>query len=226
MKAKSLLFSVLIILLCGLAPIDVENCKVLIPNLSGTYSGDCKKGLAHGNGKATGIDSYEGKFKKGLPDGKGTYTWKNGDVYTGDWLKGMQNGEGQFNTRINNIDTTIVGIWENNEYIGAKTLKPKVIRKEGIQRVKFVRTEGRVNQMCVILYKNGDFNRSVSDFNISGDSGVQLARDQIACFENFEIPFRSTVRYKSEVGLSDKLIYVFLEFDILQEGSWEVSVYN
>lgn len=197
-----------------------------MPKLSGTYIGDCKNGLAHGNGKAIGIDSYEGKFKKGLPDGKGTYTWKNGDVYTGDWKKGVQNGEGQFNTRMNNKDSLIVGIWDNNKYVGVKTLKPKVIRKEGIQRVKFVRTEGRVNQMCVTIYKNGDFNRTVSDFNISGDSGVQLARDQIACFENFDIPFRSTLRYKSQVGLTEQLIYVFLEFEIQQEGSWEVSVYN
>jgi hypothetical protein len=60
-------------------PATVEDCKVLLPALSGSYEGSCKKGVADGRGKASGTDAYEGEFRKGLPDGKGTCTWSNGD---------------------------------------------------------------------------------------------------------------------------------------------------
>ncbi|MDZ7607199.1 MAG: hypothetical protein U5K79_16780 [Cyclobacteriaceae bacterium] len=49
--------------------------------------GECKKGLANGQGNAKGTDEYEGQFKDGLPHGTGTYIWANGDVYTGAWKK-------------------------------------------------------------------------------------------------------------------------------------------
>ena len=44
-------------------------CKVLMKEISGSYSGECKKGLADGKGEAKGVDRYIGAFKKGLPDG-------------------------------------------------------------------------------------------------------------------------------------------------------------
>ena len=37
-----------------------ETCKVLKPEISGSYLGDCKKGLANGKGIARGTDGYEG----------------------------------------------------------------------------------------------------------------------------------------------------------------------
>jgi hypothetical protein len=44
------------------------DCKVMLPGISGKYSGGCKKGLAHGTGTAQGMDTYVGKFRRGLPD--------------------------------------------------------------------------------------------------------------------------------------------------------------
>lgn len=41
-----------------------QQCKVLLHEISGKYEGDCKKGLAHGVGKAIGRDTYEGEIKK------------------------------------------------------------------------------------------------------------------------------------------------------------------
>jgi len=57
-----------------------SECKVLLPGLAGTYTGECKKGLADGEGVALGTDSYRGSFRKGLPDGEGPYTWATGGV--------------------------------------------------------------------------------------------------------------------------------------------------
>ena len=62
-----------------------QDCKVLKESISGSYTGDCKKGRAHGEGTAKGEDSYTGEFKKGLPHGFGKYTWADGSMYEGDF---------------------------------------------------------------------------------------------------------------------------------------------
>jgi hypothetical protein len=62
-----------------------SDCKVTIADISGSYSGGCKKGLAHGKGIAQGKDRFEGQFIKGMPEGKGIYTWANGTYYDGQW---------------------------------------------------------------------------------------------------------------------------------------------
>ena len=53
------------------------DCKVKIQNLQGQYNGECKKGLANGQGSAKGVDSYTGEFRKGYPHGFGVYTYEN-----------------------------------------------------------------------------------------------------------------------------------------------------
>ena len=70
-------------------------CKVTLPSISGTYSGQCKKGLANGKGIAQGIDRYEGQFSNGMPDGKGTYTWASGITYKGQFENGLMEGKGE-----------------------------------------------------------------------------------------------------------------------------------
>ena len=82
------------ILLFGSLMHAQDQCKVLVPELEGTYIGKCRKGLAHGNGKAVGVDSYEGKFSKGLPNGTGKYTWADGRIFEGEWSKGELDGKG------------------------------------------------------------------------------------------------------------------------------------
>jgi hypothetical protein len=98
-----------------------QDCKVLEDSLKGSYEGDCKKGLANGNGTAAGTDRYTGHFKNGYPDGPGKYTWKNGDWYEGEWQKGKQNGMGTFSRRMINGQgqtETVTGFFKNGEYKG------------------------------------------------------------------------------------------------------------
>jgi len=71
-----------------------KDCKVLYDGINESYSGSCKKGLAHGKGLAKGIDIYQGNFKKGLPHGQGMYTYSEGDSYSGSWKEGERNGFG------------------------------------------------------------------------------------------------------------------------------------
>lgn len=116
---KSLL--ILFIFVISSVAASGQNCKVLVDSLIGSYSGECKKGLANGNGSATGRDNYTGHFKNGFPDGNGKYSWKNGDWYEGEWKKGKQNGYGTFfrqNTDPKSKQETITGYFRNGEYLG------------------------------------------------------------------------------------------------------------
>ena len=96
------------------------DCKVLKAEISLIYKGECKNGLAHGFGEASGKDFYKGKFKNGLPHGEGTYEWGLGEVYEGNWRKGLRHGTGKYSFFANGRDTTIGGRWVNDEYVGEK----------------------------------------------------------------------------------------------------------
>ena len=59
---------IMLVVMFGVVTISTnaqEKCKVLKADIAGEYSGDCKKGLANGEGISKGENTYEGKFKKG-----------------------------------------------------------------------------------------------------------------------------------------------------------------
>ena len=90
MKNFSLYALIFGILLINLETLAQTSCKVLQKGISKSYTGDCKKGLAHGYGVATGVDRYEGKLKNGLPNGIGKYFWSTGEIYDGHWKNGKK----------------------------------------------------------------------------------------------------------------------------------------
>ncbi|RYY48330.1 MAG: hypothetical protein EOO06_10575 [Chitinophagaceae bacterium] len=97
-----------------------SNCKVSVDALTGTYTGDCSDGKAHGTGKAVGLDSYEGQFKNGFPEGTGTYTWADKSTYTGTFKKGLMDGKGELRyMRPGSTDSLLTGFWKKNKYLGA-----------------------------------------------------------------------------------------------------------
>lgn len=65
-----------------------EQCRVLDNNIGNSYDGNCKDGLAHGWGRATGFASYKGDFRNGLPHGSGIYKWPDGTVFEGTFFNG------------------------------------------------------------------------------------------------------------------------------------------
>ncbi len=101
--------------------LSAQNCEVLNPDLKGKYEGDCKKGKAHGKGKAEGKDSYEGDFRNGLAEGKGTYTWQNGTRFTGQWSKGLKEGKGTMVFKsVSGKDSAVDGFWKKDVYSGKR----------------------------------------------------------------------------------------------------------
>ena len=128
------LFSILVFCLITLVILPDEtippnetqaSCRVRLPDLAGSYEGECHRGKAHGQGKAIGRDTYEGEFAKGLPHGHGTYTWANGDYYEGEFVKGAKEGEGKMvfaPVKADSVQTDSVqfGLWKNDQFLGEK----------------------------------------------------------------------------------------------------------
>jgi len=197
MKKINVLLSVLFVLIGFTSAVAQEKAEVLQPNLAEIYQGETKKGLAHGEGEARGIDSYIGNFKKGYPQGEGTYTWNNGDFYIGNWHKGQRNGEGEYHTKFENRDTIYAGIWKKDKYIGKRTILPMVTYKSSVDRYSFKKI-GEGSMITIHFNQNGSTNTSISDLIFDGDSGTEVSKDNCVCFEDFVVPFKCSIRYRTQ----------------------------
>ncbi len=92
-----------VVLICLTLPFSraayaAADCRVLDPELVGTYAGFCKHGLADGEGYAKGAAAeYRGEFHAGMKQGSGWKHWfKTGDTYTGEFLRGRKEGHGVY----------------------------------------------------------------------------------------------------------------------------------
>ena len=62
--------------------------------------------MFHGQGKlVTRFGHYEGGFANNLRKGKGTFEWKNGDLYVGMWENNFMHGVGKYVSRTDNVYT-------------------------------------------------------------------------------------------------------------------------
>lgn len=78
------------------AAADPVSCRVIDPELRGTYVGDCVDDLAEGTGQASGKARYEGGFKAGRKHGRGVKTWPTGDRYEGEFKEDRKHGQGRY----------------------------------------------------------------------------------------------------------------------------------
>ncbi|MEW5845818.1 MAG: hypothetical protein AB1777_06065 [Bacteroidota bacterium] len=203
-----------------------SNCKVLLPEISETYNGKCKKGLAHGKGIAHGTDTYEGKFKDGLPHGFGTYTWANGDRYEGYFFKGKKHGKGTFKGKINGKDSTITGIWKEGAF-DHKIIPPKyqIINARNVQRYTFTKT-GSGNRLLFAFIQNGTPNNYISNLQIVCDTGTPFKLGEKYGFENILYPVTCKINYQTPNALRTVWYDVTFEFTINESGEWTINLFN
>lgn len=224
-KTATFLLIIMILLVCKTS-FPQSQCLVLKPEIAGTYSGDCKNGLAHGKGKASGNDSYEGKFIKGFPEGKGTYTWASGEVYTGEWEHGQRNGEGVYKYRIDGRDTMLVGIWDDDVYKGPKPLKPRIIARVGVDRYVFKKMSDMKSRVLIDFYINGLRNNELEGFMITTNSGYETSVGQSIGYEGIDFPVIIKLNYTTFNNLRTAKNYIIFEFEISEPGDWKVEVHN
>ncbi len=218
----------LLLLLVLPAPIlygqKIEDCRVMVPALQGTYEGKCKNGLAQGKGTARGTDTYTGFFTKGYPNGKGVYIWASGDKYNGEWNMGIREGEGTYTRTFDGKDSVIAGIWKDDLYVGLKPVAPNIIRKYNVGSTSFKRT-GEGSAITFSFYKNGMMNM-VESLNFSANSGSENRDSKYTTFDNVRFPFSCKVNYKSWNNIRTLLYDCILEFEITQPGNWDIRIDN
>lgn len=207
----------------GCAYAQKSDCKVSLPQISGTYSGECKKGLAHGKGAAQGVDSYEGQFVKGMPEGDGVYTWADGTVYDGQWKKGMREGKG----KMTYTDSVVTGYWKENKYQGAKPLQAyKVTRSQNVARSTFQKKDGNINEIKIRIMRGGTDNTDIEEFSLASTSGSETRNMNYYSIAGVNFPVEITVRYRVWNQMHTFQTEALFEFSIFEPGSWEVSILN
>jgi len=198
-----------------------SDCKVNLPAISGSYTGDCKKGLAQGKGIARGIDYYEGNFSKGLPEGKGLYKWANGSYYDGGWKMGMREGKGTFVMG----DSITKGYWKEDKFVGQKPKASyKITVSRNIARSTITKTIESGNGVKIKLMMGGTENSQVEDLTLAYSSGTEYRNGATYGIQNTTLPLDVTVRYKTWNQLHTIQYEVLYEFIILDPGVWNVSV--
>ncbi len=206
--------------------LPVVMCRVLLPEISGVYEGSCRDGLAHGIGKATGVDIYIGRFRKGLPHGTGRYTWANGNFYEGEWIKGMQEGKGIYHDVIR--DTTIKGFWRKGELVRPESQYPPgeinymLTMRRNIDRIRFYRF-GEGNRV-IFNFNDQSGRRPAQKLHIDGSSGSYYSSGGEIGFRNVQFPFKGNIRFQALSKMRTGIVNYQLQFTIVEPGLWELTV--
>ena len=208
--------------------LQAQDCDVLVEEISGTYEGKCKKGLANGKGIAVGTDTYEGSFKKGLPHGEGVYTSANGNVFTGTFQRGKKQGKGTM--AFNNDDIpTLDGYWLDGEYTGKdKKVYTLIDRSTSVKSVRFNRMDGDENKI-VFKFANQGKPVKVTGLSFECPNAVETRASEFDVhFEISEFPAKGNVRFRAAAlktanGSSD-YVEGQAEFEIKFRGNWEVTI--
>lgn len=226
MKSLMRLILLLVLIFSSLFLFSQEKCKVLMPQIAGNYQGKCKNGFANGKGTATGIDSYEGTFSKGLPNGEGKYSWSDGGTYTGEWLEGKRHGIGIYIKNENGIDSILDGLWQFDEYKGARPEKPRVTYSYSVDRYTFKKAHSPANRVMIDIYQNGSRNKKITNFLSSSSSGQDLSYGMLFGYDNVVFPVTIKISYTTSNKLNSALVNVKFDFTIFEPGDWTVELHN
>lgn len=227
MQKKVTLTAVILMAAILTAPVlnGQSTCKVLIPRIADSYTGECKQGLAEGEGEAFGIDQYKGEFRKGMPDGQGTYVWQTGEIYKGGWKKGLRDGNGEYSFKYNGRDSLMAGIWKEDEFVGNKQVPPYVIEyRNSIGRVSFT----RVGDRPYVKYKfsrNGSELNNLSNLLMQGSSGSESLSTAFTGYEQVMFPFKGKLVFNAPSSFMTSQLNCELRISINQPGSWVVTIF-
>ena len=213
-----------------------QDCRILVEEIAMEYTGDCKKGLAHGKGIATGSGfTYEGEFKKGYPDGDGTLTFEeDGKTFTGEWKRGEVYGKGELNENGNITRGYFKGKMSGFVYMGtekADLAGYKIIEKVRMENatIDFVHSEELDNMVLIKIQEN--VVRQIDNFDIvSMTSGTVRRLDNsggrlTAEIENVDYPITFRIQYVLPYGgLENEMAPVLFRFTISQDGYWTVNI--
>jgi hypothetical protein len=221
-----------------------QECKVMVDAIAGNYTGECKKGLADGMGKAVGESiTYEGEFKKGYPNGEGTIIFNNGIKFTGELKNGEVYGFGELTGTDGKVQSGYFkGTIENFRYMGedkSSLQGYRILETERLDNATytFVNSDLSGNTVTIKIFENNI--REITNFEILEiTSGViQLVTNQGGRL-NAEIvrvtfPITLGLRYIIPYGTQDTTLPGGvanlnsprkIEFTIMEPGQWTVTI--
>jgi len=205
-----------------------ESCKVLLEKISGIYTGKCQNGLANGNGKSIGQDTYIGIFKDGLPDGKGKYLFKNGDVFQGYWKNGHKDGKGKFEYTLNGTKQTLTGYWKEDEYVGVTEpdISYRVTSVSGISDYKVKKNESASDTINEINFsiKSAFTDFVPQDLKIEKSSGQIIQSGKKFGIIKYFCPLHCEISYTILSGETRKQCRFIV--DILEKGNYIITLTN
>ena len=217
----------MLILFSGSILYAQDDCKVLMPEISGSYTGKCKKGLAQGKGLAVGTDTYEGRFLKGLPDGTGKYTWADGRVYEGSWHEGMRDGRGKMIYPTVGEDSIVTGYWKKDEYAGKELIPQyRVTRNQGVIRYSIRKINDVGSKFSVGLYLAGSFNTNIDSWSMDASSGQEFESGRKIGIENAIVPYNVSIKYRVWNQMQSQQHDVYFDFTINEPGTFEITITN
>lgn len=189
---------------------STKSCKVLMETIAGEYTGECKKGFAHGKGESKGLFSYTGNFKNGLPNGKGIFYF-NGNFFDGNFLDGLKEGKGEMHyIRAGNPDSIIKGYWSGNEYRGKsyKTYQTDAVSK--FDRVEVSPTSESGNRITIEISTTSD----------APSGQIYNAGGHLVLIELISVKLNSLLKLvsSSESSLKNSWTFEITEFPITLRG--------
>lgn len=207
---------------------QAQGCKVLLNGLDEKYSGECKKGLAHGEGEAKGsLGQYAGNFRKGFPSGNGKLTYNRtvveGSYYEGDWKRGKREGKG---TYYYSKDSIVTGFWEDDVYIGKYEYPYKVLSSQALPRYKFEKRNSTSMPSIEIRFKRQGV-RTMGDIlslEFQSSSGSEVQLDNSYLIETVDFPFEGRMTLTISNRLKANTYAGNFSFIINETADWIITI--
>jgi hypothetical protein len=162
---------------------DANACKVSLPNLRGIYKGECKNGLAEGNGEAQGVHRYTGTFKNGLPNGKGIYYSSETVYYSGVFQNGLKEGKGEMHyLKTGAPDSVVKGYWSGDIFRGKRYDTYKVDGSFNFDRFDVAASPESGNTLTIDISSTTGSPNGIT--SLSGSSGAVLTVRELIPLNN------------------------------------------
>jgi len=227
---KSKQFQLLVFLLLCYIPHSFSqqndsNCRVLLKEISGSYHGGCKDGLADGKGTASGEDSYTGTFKNGLPEGKGVYKYKNGNMFFGYWKNGLKNGKGEFKNLIDGKATIVKGYWKDGDYVGITEPDEeyRITNLTAIENYK-IKNEKGDRDFIEISFEKVNKKYIPRDLEVTISSGYKIEQNFKVIIQDYIFPVNCDMHFT--IPTTGGTRQCNFGFTIYKPGKFEVFISN
>ena len=214
---------------------DSSSCKVITKELAGSYTGECKNGLANGKGEAKGLYHYIGSFKEGMPNGTGIYYYSESEYFNGSFQDGIKEGKGEMHYIKKPMpDSIIKGYWSGDGFKGDKYITYTFSTTELFDQTEITPSKTSGN---IITIEIGTTSGSPNGAPGSRINNVLSLRDIVSptgsiqkVRSKYESPLKSYITLEL-VGFPCKLFGTLsdnqtFELELYKAANWKVRFYR